>query len=251
LRAALACIRCPKGDVEGNLMRHRTQLVQAREAGADIVVFPEMSLNGYLTPNIGYRTALTLTDEPVRQLVSGTRQIGVAASFGIVERLPVEGFAITQIVAAGGEVLAVQRKRHLGEGEDHFSAWESGAAVADIAGTRVAVAICAEARHDEPFAEAAAAGAAAVLVSSAPGLEGRRTDEAGWRDGFDWWRSSATDQLAARARDHGLYVALASQSGATEDEDFPGWGALFGPDGAIRAELPDWREATLLVDIHE
>lgn len=251
MRAALACIRCPKGDVEGNLVRHRTQLVQAAEAGADIVVFPEMSLNGYLTPAIGYRTALMLTDEPVRQLVSATRQIGIAASFGLVERLAGEDFAITQIVAAGGEVVAIQRKRHLGEGEERFTPWPRGAATAEIAGMRVAVAICAEAHHDEPFADAAAAGAAVVLVSSAPGLHGRRTVEAGWRDGFDWWRSSATADLTARARDNKVHVALASQSGSTEDEDFPGWGALIGPDGAIRVELPDWREATLVVDIEQ
>ncbi len=42
---------------------------------------------------------------------------------------------------------------------------------------------------------------------------------------------------------------LCTQAGVTFDEDFPGWAALFGPDGEIVDELPDWRAGTLAVDI--
>jgi predicted amidohydrolase len=249
LRLALACIRCPKGAVDQNLERHRAELRRAAEAGANAVLFPEMSLTGYLTPAVGYRSALTLDDEPVRWLVAATRQLGVTAVFGITERLAPEGFGIAQVVASEGEILAVQRKRHLGEGEEMFTAADPGACVVDLHGTAVGLAICAEAHHVAPFADAAEGGATAVLVSSAPGLRGRRTDEAGWRDGFDWWRSSALADLRPKAIAHNLSIAIASQSGMTEDEDFPGWGALIRPDGSVAAELPDWREATLVVEL--
>ncbi len=249
MRLALACIRCIKGAVDQNLERHRVELRRAADAGADAVLFPEMSLTGYLTQAVGYRAALALDDDHVRWMVAATRESGVAAIFGITERLSPEGFGIAQVVATGGEVVAVQRKRHLGEGEEWFTAATPGAAVADLNGTLVGLAICAETQADAPFADAVAAGASAVLVSAAPGLHGRRTDEASWQAGFDWWRGAALGDLQPKAVAHGLAIAVATQSGATEDEDFPGWGALIRPDGSISAELPDWREATLVVDV--
>ena len=45
-------------------------------------------------------------------------------------------------------------------------------------------------------------------------------------------------------------LAVSTQAGATEDEDFPGWAALVGPGGVVRADLPDWQEGTVIVDVH-
>jgi len=42
---------------------------------------------------------------------------------------------------------------------------------------------------------------------------------------------------------------MSTQAGPTIDEDFTGWTALFGPDGEIIAELPDWKPGTLVVEI--
>jgi predicted amidohydrolase len=44
-------------------------------------------------------------------------------------------------------------------------------------------------------------------------------------------------------------LAVCTQAGATFDEDFPGWAALFRPDGKIVDELPDWKPGTLIVEI--
>jgi predicted amidohydrolase len=57
----------------------------------------------------------------------------------------------------------------------------------------------------------------------------------------------------ADVRDHaaprGVWVAVATQAGATHDEDFPGLAALVDPSGTVCARLPDWREGTLFVDV--
>jgi predicted amidohydrolase len=59
-----------------------------------------------------------------------------------------------------------------------------------VGGAAFGVAICAEGGVDYPFDEPAAAGAGIVFFCAAPGLHGpRRTDEAAWRAGFDWWES--------------------------------------------------------------
>ncbi len=88
-----------------------------------------------------------------------------------------------------------------------------------------------------------------VFFCAAPGLYGRRLDQAGWQSGFDWWSKAALGDAARHARRLGLWVALSTQAGATADEDFPGLCALVDPSGAVVGALPDWHEATLLVDL--
>ena len=61
-----------------------------------------------------------------------------------------------------------------------------------------------------------------VLFPAAPGRHGRRTDDASWQRGFDWWEGSALDGARRHARRRGLWVALPGQAGSTVDEDFPG-----------------------------
>jgi predicted amidohydrolase len=112
-----------------------------------------------------------------------------------------------------------------------------------------AIAICAEAGHDAPFDAAAAAGAGLVLFPAAPGLHGRRTSAASWRDGFAWWQGCGLGDARRHARRQGLWIALAGQAGSTADEDFPGLAALVSPAGTVPDRRPDWRPGTLVVDV--
>lgn len=111
------------------------------------------------------------------------------------------------------------------------------------------MAICAERDVEYPFTDAARFGARVVFHPAAPGLYDKCTDNAGWKRGFDWWRDSSLELLPPHARKNGVYIAVATQAGATHDEDFPGWAVLIGPDGQLVDELPDWREGTLAVEL--
>lgn len=244
----LAAIRCGKGEVEQNLAAHVRLLAKAARDGCDLVLFPEMSLTGSVDPATHPERLMAADGAAVSRLAGAAGQAGVAACFGIAERGADGRPYITQLLADGGQVPGVQRKRYLGEGEESF-AGASGAASFACAGTRVGVAICAEAGFDEPFDAVAAAGGKLVLFPAAPGLYGRRTDEASWRAGFSWWQGSSLGDAARHARRLGLWVALAGQAGSADDEDFPGLAALVSPDGNVVAQLPDWREGTLAADI--
>jgi hypothetical protein len=63
-----------------------------------------------------------------------------------------------------------------------------------------------------------AGGAAVLFFCSAPGLDGRRTDERGWREGHAWWLSSGLGDVVRHARRLAVPVAMATQAGSTEDE---------------------------------
>jgi predicted amidohydrolase len=246
MRALLAAINCPKGAVDANLDTHLRLLDTA--ARGDLVLFPEMSLTGYLDPNIAANSLLRLDHPAVLKLVAATGNAGACACFGIAERGPGGLPYITQVVAADGELLGVQRKRYLGEGEEAFTA-ANGDAVFEYRGIRFGIAICAEAGHDAPFDAAAANGATLVLFPAAPGLYGRCTDEESWRRGFAWWEGCSLGDSSRHAKRLGLWIAQAGQAGVTQDEDFPGLAALTGPDGVVTGRLPDWRAGVLTVTI--
>jgi predicted amidohydrolase len=248
VRALLAAIRCEKGDVEGNLASHLRLLADARRAGCDFALFPEMSLTGSVDPAAHPGRLIRIDHPAVATLARATGGTSVGACFGVAERSAGGEPHITQLFAADGRVVGAQRKRHLGDGEESFTA-ASGSQVFEHAGVRFGVAICAEAGFDAPFDAAAAGGARLVAFPAAPGLHGRRTSETSWREGFSWWEASSLGDARRHARRLGLWIALAGQAGSAADEDFPGLAGLVSPDGSVAARLPDWHEGVLTVDI--
>lgn len=218
MRCLLAAIRCEKGDLAANLAAQLRILADAAAAECDLAVFPETSLTGSVDPAAHPERLISL-DHPA-----------VARS------------------AAAGRVAAVQRKRHLGAGEEAFTLGTESVTCEHAGGT-FGIVICAEAGYDGPFDAAASAGAGLILFPAAPGLHGRRTDEASWRRGLAWWEGCALGDARRQARRLGLWIALAGQAGVTADEDFPGLAAMVRPDGSVAARLPDWRPGVLIVDV--
>ncbi len=247
MRALLAATRCEKGAVEANLANHLAVLERASAAGCDLAVFPELSLTGSVDPERQPEAPLEVEDARVGELVAATGAVGAGAVFGLAERGVGGRTHISQAFARDGRLVGVYRKRHLGEGEEGFTPGCEPCRFSAEAG--FGVAICAEGRVEYPFAEPAAAGAGVVFFCAAPGLDGRRTDEAGWSAGLAWWESCGLAQARGHAEREGIWVALVTQAGATVDEDFPGLAALVDPAGSVVSRLPDWRPGDLVIDI--
>jgi len=247
VRVLLAALRCGKGEIEANLASHLRVVAEARSAGCDLAIFPEMSLTGSADPGTHPGRLIGLDHPAVARLASESGD-GLAICFGIAERDAAGAPRITQLFAAGGEITGLQRKRHLGHGEDAFIR-ATGSTVIEHAGARLGIAICAESGHDDPFDTARAAGARLLIFPAAPGLYGRRTDERSWREGHAWWESCGLADARRHAARLGVWIALAGQAGSTADEDFPGLAAVVGPDGTVAGRLPDWRPGTLIADI--
>ncbi len=253
MRALLAAINCQKGDIERNFATHADAVAEAVAERCDIAVFPEMSLTGYLNPERADHVPISVESEPVRRMCELSAETGIDLLFGIVEANPTGLPFIAQVSASSGQIEAVYRKRHLGEGEPGlFTAGADAGAESVVTGKaddRFGIAVCADYEVPDEFEYAARNGARTVFHPSAPGLWGRRTDEASWRNGFDWWRGSCIENHGQRAKELGISIAVVTQAGVTEDEDFPGWAAVIGPDGRVKTELPDWHAANLVVDL--
>lgn len=243
----LAAITCEKGDIEGNLRWHVSVIEEAADAGCALAVFPEMSLTGSVDQARRPEHAVPVDHEAVGRLAAAAAQRGVEAVVGIGERADGDLF-ISQLHLRQGEVVGVQRKRRLGEGEEGFATSADTPRFA-AAGVPFGIVICAESHVGFTWEASVAEGERLVCLCSAPGLDERCTDEATWRTGFDWWGTAGLADAQQQAVRLGVWVAMATQAGSTIDEDFPGIAALIDPTGAVVDRLPDWRPGTLVVDI--
>ena len=110
MRIALAQMNTIVGDLDGNRERIVRRLDEAREAGADLVLFPELAVTGYppedllLRPGFLRAAARTLDD-----IASQTRGITALVGTPHLDRDLYNACA----VCAGGEVKAIYRKRFL------------------------------------------------------------------------------------------------------------------------------------------
>lgn len=113
LNVALAQIYPKLADVRVNLDKHLDYTERAISEGADLVVFPELSLTGYqvqdLVPEVAIRTE---ADDPVfAALLEASKRIDLV--FGFVHQDARQRFYIASAYLSGGAALHVHHKLYL------------------------------------------------------------------------------------------------------------------------------------------
>lgn len=99
------------GDLQLNLQDHFGYIDRAQAKGADLIVFPELSLTGYFLKDQVFELGLELDAEPIARLVDASRHISIV--FGCVERTREERFYNSLLFLEDGEIKGVHRKVHL------------------------------------------------------------------------------------------------------------------------------------------
>lgn len=113
LKLALAQINTKLGDVQANLEKHLTLAKQARQDGSNLLVFPELSLTGYvlqdLVPAVACRPG---ADDPVfRHLLDASQDIDLVVGF--VDEDARHRFYIASAYLSQGEVIHLHHKVYL------------------------------------------------------------------------------------------------------------------------------------------
>ena len=111
LRVAMAQIAPALARRERNLAMHLEQIEAARARGADLVVFPELSLTGYFVRDMVPEVALSPSAPDIQRLVEAAGPMGLV--FGFVEESPRHRFHNAAVYAEGGRILHVHRKVYL------------------------------------------------------------------------------------------------------------------------------------------
>lgn len=250
VKIGLAQMVCEKAAIEQNLQAIGEYIEQGKAQNLDFLCFPEMSITGYINPEQELGAILTLDSPAVARFVEMSRGHSITLMAGIVEANPPGKPFITQLVAHGGEMLGYYRKITIIDEEARYFAPGQDVTTFQHPKTGYGLSICADIENPAVFRDNAQAGARIVFEMAAPGLYGSQEGR-NWESGYNWWKGDCRDKLGRYARENRLYIAVATQAGRTRDEDFPGGGYLFGPDGKVLAETADYSPGLLVVTVPE
>ncbi|MFC4765173.1 NAD+ synthase [Dyella koreensis] len=236
LRLALAQFDFPVGAVAANAARVGDLLAQAREGGADLIVFPELTLSGYPPEDLLLRPSfLAACDSELHALAAATN--GVAALVGHPHSEGEVYNAASLLREGRVEVTAHKQalpnygvfddKRYFRPGHE--------TAMATIEGVRIGLLICEDIWQPEPAARAAAAGAELIVVINA----------SPWDNAKQAGRETV---LRARAQETGCAVVYLNLIGGQDEVVYDGGSILVNGDGEIAARAPSFVDALLWVD---
>ncbi|HEY3958722.1 MAG TPA: NAD+ synthase [Streptosporangiaceae bacterium] len=258
LRIALAQVNPTVGDLEGNARIVVEQTRRAAEAGARLVVFPEMMLTGYPVEDLALRASfvdasIATLHRTATQLAAGglggiavitgylDRRRGAAPRVGTPAGAPLDAAALLY----GGAVAVRTAKHHLPNygvfdeyryfvPGDQLPVFRMAAAGGDV---DVAIAVCEDLWQDGgPVQVTCTAGAALLAVPNASPYERGK------------WHVRQ-DLCARRAREAGAALAYVNCYGGQDELVFDGGSLVVDATGALLASAPQFTDALLVTDL--
>ena len=246
VRVAAGAVDAMPEQTESNIEKIDTWTSRAAEHGADLVLFQELSLTGFIPnhPDGNHeqwlRTALTaarsaaqpLNGPAVAQLAQLARAKKILISAGMLEDA---GNLLynTQLLVGSDGLLGHWRKMHIPMFETPFY---NGGGVPTVVETplgRIGANICFDALLPESTRLLAVQNVEIVLFPFAADPPPRTV--VGWAD----WAATA---LKARCAENGVFGVACNYVGRVEcagvQQNFPGGGMAVGPRGEILADWP-------------
>lgn len=178
-RVAVAQIAPRLGDLEANLALHRRIVSDALSQGADLVVFPELSLAGYFLRDIVNDIAVSATEERVLALSDPNSDAHIVVGF--VEESPRHLIHNAALWLHRGHVEGLHRKAYLPtygmfDEKRYFAAGDRMRCFDTCLG-RVGILICEDAWHLSNAVILGADGADLIVVLANSPARGVNTDE--------------------------------------------------------------------------
>ena len=252
---ALAQIAPVLGDVAQNLARHEVKIAEGKAAGADLVIFPELSLTGYQLQDLAPEVAMRRTD-PRLQAMAKLTSGGPSAVVSFVESTDDHRLFAAAALLEAGEVRHVARKCYLptyglfderrflaaGDAIRATRAALGGSVAGDVG---IGIGVCEDFWHPTLPAILAQDGAELLINVAAGPARGASVDaDQGLGSAASWGTL-----LRATAALTTSYVAFTNRVGVDESLIFWGGSRVIGPDGVVIAEAPLFEEALLLAEI--
>ncbi len=234
LKIALAQLNLLVGDVRGNAARVVGGARRAgAELGADLVLFPELTLSGYPPEDLlfhrGFRRQI---EEGLAQVRSAATDVAIMVGFPEYARA---GIYNSAALIARGEIAAIHRKAELPnykvfDEKRYFHAGRQPT-VALLQGFKVGLLICEDIWEPQAAQLARADGAQLLLVINASPYEIHKQRE-------------REDIARARCRDVGLPLVYVNLVGGQDELVFDGNSFVMGADGEVVLRAPPFEEGT-------
>ena len=238
MRIALAQVNPTVGDLEGNARLIVEWIGRAREAGADIVCFPELAITGYPPEDLVLKPSFVRDNLACLQRVAHATR-GISAVVGFVDH---DGDIFNAAAFLHeGEVRAVYHKVFLPNYGvfDEKRYFEPGHAcpIVQVDGVRLGLTVCEDCWFPSgPMAWEAHQGAQLLInINGSPYHAGKRAPREA--------------MVAERAADYGAFVAWVNTVGGQDELVFDGNSAVFDPHGRLVAHAESLAEDLLVCDI--
>jgi predicted amidohydrolase len=246
-------------DPDVSVKKIHAGIEEAARAGADLVVFPETSLQGYPAamsradePGVlkaVYETAEPLDGPRAAELAAAAREAGLHVIFGMTERGPRPGVVYNTTVLAGPDgVIGTYRKVHVGIGEQLIWARGRDWPVYDTPLGRIGMLICYDQAWPESCRELTLRGADILVMSTAWSL---RPDEPSPATAL-----SVEQYLLfgrARAAENQRWFVSSNFTGPLGGLEFFGNSQVIDPQGRVVAEsgmAPEQSMVLADIDVH-
>lgn len=235
----------PTADQDASLQRGLDALATAAAAGADLVVYPELSFTPFWPQHPAGDAVLTRA-EPIPGPTTAAFQDaaarhGVVAIINLYERAGDVAYDTSPVIDADGRLLGRTRMMHItdyeGFYEQGYYAPGNAPAVYRTAAGRIGVAICYDRHYPEYLRALALQGADLVVVPQA-GAQGE------WPDGL------FEAELRVAGFQNGYFMALANRVGPEDVLTFDGGSFVTDPEGQLVAQAPRGEEAILYAEIN-
>ncbi len=244
---AVAQIAPALGDLERNLALHEKMAREALSRGADLLIFPELSLTGYFIKDLVPSVALTGAHPHLARLLSLSREIALVV--GAVEESADHRFFNTAFYLEGGEIRHTHRKVYLptyGIFDEHrYLAGGDAIQVHEAACGKIALLICEDMWHPSAAYLAALQGADILICPSAS--PGRGLNSTGRFANAVAWETITR----AYAQLFTCYVLYANRVGYEDGACFWGGSEVIAPSGRPVATAEYLTETLLVASLED
>ncbi|MFH8407942.1 nitrilase-related carbon-nitrogen hydrolase [Streptomyces sp. NPDC018019] len=244
MRVALAQTDCELGEVDANIATAREEVEKSAEQGADLVVFPELSLHGYHLGALPRDTSVEAQDPRLCDLST----LGPDVLVGFHEHTVLRAYN-TAAHYTDGALLHAHRKLYLPnylswEERKHVSPGQSLRAYSltkSPSGGRGATLVCNDAWQPVLPWLAVQDGAEVLFVptNSAASLDPEAMDTGSYWDTL----------LSYTARMLQCWIVFVNRVGNEHGATFWGGSRVVDPRGTVVAQAPKWEPALVTVDI--
>lgn len=247
MRLALTQTNTTLGKVEKNLEKHLVYIEEARSEGAEVIVFPELSLTGYvlqdLAPTVSHQAS---PDDPIfKPLLAASKDIDIVVGF--VEEDTRNRFYIAAAYLSSGKVVHVHRKVYLPTyglfDEGRFFALGDEVRAFDTRFGRAGMLICEDFWHaSTPYLLWLDGADLFFFISASPGrglTNDPQLENVRWVEHIN----------RAYASLFTSYVFHTNRVGYEDGLSFAGGASVFDPNGDMIAIAPYHEERLMLVDV--
>ena len=237
MKIAILQMNSTLGEIKTNLEKIDAAATAASNAGAELLICPELAITGYGAGNDLRHGARKADHEGLEDICAISKKSGVAIITGYSEKTGT-GYANSAVFIVDGDVKSNYQKCQLwGEYErQYFTAAQPSAVIADYKGLRIGMLICYDVEFPERVRALAKEGVDLIAVPTATPLGHAAT-------------FIAEKMLPVRAFENQTHIAYVNHHSNDGRFDYAGLSCVAAPDGSHLVQAPPIGDALLYADI--